>query len=90
MRLRRDALKPGDIRGSIVIDTNDAQFPSLVVQSSTVASGVEPDRDSFALERFHQRAGAFDDAVALEQILSHGLRHAQALRDDVDELGIVQ
>jgi hypothetical protein len=31
VRLRRDTLKPGDIRGSMVIDTNDAQFPSLVV-----------------------------------------------------------
>ena len=31
VRLRRDTLKPGDVRGSIVIDTNDAQFPSLVV-----------------------------------------------------------
>jgi hypothetical protein len=31
VRLRRDRLKPGDIRGSIVVDTNDAQFPSLVV-----------------------------------------------------------
>ena len=31
VRLRRDALKPGDIRGSIVIDTSDAQFPALVV-----------------------------------------------------------
>jgi hypothetical protein len=31
VRLRRDRLKPGDIRGSIVIDTNDARFPSLVV-----------------------------------------------------------
>ena len=31
VRLKRDNLRPGDIRGSIVIDTNDAQFPSLVV-----------------------------------------------------------
>lgn len=29
--LRRDALKAGEIRGSIVIDTNDAEFPVLVV-----------------------------------------------------------
>jgi hypothetical protein len=31
VRLKRDALRPGEIRGSIVIDTNDAQFPSVVV-----------------------------------------------------------
>jgi hypothetical protein len=31
VRLRRDALKPGVIRGSIVIDTNDPEFPSVVV-----------------------------------------------------------
>jgi hypothetical protein len=39
VRLKRDALRPGEIRGSIVIDTNDAQFPSVVVP---VVGSVQP------------------------------------------------
>ena len=41
-------------------------------------------------QQLRQRAGTLDDAVALEQFLPGRLRHAEVLRDEIDELLVIE